>query len=329
MKKENFFDILKKMQEEWYFKINQEGINLKQEHYGLYEKNNKYIIRNNMKDFKKFQKLIENRNEAIKIINYVLTKLEQENIEENEIKIYKNSYASLTNLNGEACIVYMDEKNKGIYYLLQVKQKVDYKMNYQVMECYAGIVKSLKDNRNIPLLIPCVLYIGDAKWDAYTKIEDGQPNFSCKNSNGKVLTLGSYILVDYRHMSNSQLMRINGITPKIIALQNSNGKKKLLNTLKMIDESKLTKEEIELLNEYIYMEMCERSDNKKALKVLEWLMNKEDEMGLVDIFNMQILKEIKKAKKEEKEEIAIKMKENNISDEMIKKITGINMKNVN
>lgn len=51
-------------------------------------------------------------------------------------------------------------------------------------------------------------------------------------------------------------------------------------------------------------------------------------MGLVDIFNMQILKEIKRAKKEEKEEIAIKMKENNISDEMIKKITGINMKNV-
>ena len=44
MKKENFFDILKKMQEEWYFKINQKGINLKQEHYGLYEKNNKYII---------------------------------------------------------------------------------------------------------------------------------------------------------------------------------------------------------------------------------------------------------------------------------------------
>ena len=74
--------------------------------------------------------------------------------------------------------------------------------------------------------------------------------------------------------------------------------------------------------------MCERSDNKKALKVLEWLMNKEAEMGLVDIFNMQILKEIKRAKKEEKEEIAIKMKENNISDEMIKKITGINMKNV-
>ena len=68
MKKENFFDILKKMQEEWYFKINQKGINLKQEHYGLYEKNNKYIIRNNMKDFKKFQKLIENRNEAIKIV---------------------------------------------------------------------------------------------------------------------------------------------------------------------------------------------------------------------------------------------------------------------
>ena len=80
--------------------------------------------------------------------------------------------------------------------------------------------------------------------------------------------------------------------------------------------------------QYIYMEMCERSDNKKALKVLEWLMNKEAEMGLVDIFNMQILKEIKRAKKEEKEEIAIKMKENNISDEMIKKITGINMKNV-
>ena len=108
-------------------------------------------------------------NQAIK------TKLKAEEIEK-----YTSSFVNKIFENREADIVYK-YKNKNIFFLIEHQTKIDYSMQYRILEYEIEIMKSAIDIRKVknkeyklPLVIPIVLYTGKKKWDAKRYLEESQ-----------------------------------------------------------------------------------------------------------------------------------------------------------
>lgn len=273
-----------------------------------------------------FQPVIENKKEATNIINEVLKILNENQLKNEEIKIVKNNYTSLKNLDGEACVLFQNIKFEKIYYLIQIINKIDYNMPLNIIECYYQNVRRLlkeKDNFNkISLIIPCIIYIGKDDWRAKRSIEEEENNFKCFEIPEKKMNLGKYILIEGNKIKDEKLVEMNGILPKLIVLERTKKFEKLMKVVNVIDSLELKKEDKNLINEYLYYKLCESCGKRSADIKIKRIKEVEKNLNFVDIINMQIYKEKKKAKIEERNLIEQRMRENGINENMIKKIVG-------
>lgn len=273
-----------------------------------------------------FQPVIENKKEATNIINEVLKILNENQLKNEEIKIVKNNYTSLKNLDGEACVLFQNIKFENIYYLIQIINKIDYNMPLNIIECYYQNVRRLlkeKDNFNkIPLIIPCIIYIGKDDWKAKRSIEEEENNFKCFEIPEKKMNLGKYILIETNKIKDEKLVEMKGIFPKLLVIERTKKFEKLMKIVNVIDSLELKKEDKNLINEYLYYKLCESCGKRSADTKIKRIKEVEKNLNFVDIINMQIYKEKKEAKIEEKNLIEQRMRENGINENMIKKIVG-------
>lgn len=273
-----------------------------------------------------FQTVIENKKEAINVINEALKILNENQLKNEEIKIVKNNYTSLKNLDGEACVLFQNTELKNIYYIIQIINKIDYKMSINIIECYYQTVRRLmikeKCENKIPLIIPCIIYIGKEKWNAKRNIEEDGKQYKCFDLPAKKMNLGKYILMETNKIKDQELIKMNGILPKLVVIERAYKIENLMNIVNFIDFRKFGKDERNIINEYIFFKLCESYGKKRADIELEKLKKEEENLNFVDIINMQIYKEKKKARIEERKRIEKRMRENGISENIIKKIIG-------
>lgn len=273
-----------------------------------------------------FQPVIENKKEATNIINEVLKILNENQLKNEEIKIVKNNYTSLKNLDGEACVLFQNIKFEKIYYLIQIINKIDYNMPLNIIECYYQNVRRLlkeKDNFNkISLIIPCIIYIGKDDWRAKRSIEEEENNFKCFEIPEKKMNLGKYILIETNKIKDEKLVEMKGIFPKLLVVERTKKFENLMKIVNVIDSLELKKEDKNLINEYLYYKLCESCGKRSADTKIKRIKEVEKNLNFVDIINMQIYKEKKEAKIEEKNLIEQRMRENGINENMIKKIVG-------
>ena len=273
-----------------------------------------------------FQPVIENKKEATNIINEVLKILNENQLKNEEIKIVKNNYTSLKNLDGEACVLFQNIKFENIYYLIQIINKIDYNMPLNIIECYYQNVRRLlkdKENSNkIPLIIPCIIYIGKEDWKAKRSIEEDRNNFKCFEIPEKKMNLGKYILIETNKIKDEKLVEMKGIFPKLLVVERTKKFENLMKIVNVIDSLELKKEDKNLINEYLYYKLCESCGKRSADIKIKRIKEVEKNLNFVDIINMQIYKEKKKAKIEERNLIEQRMGENGINENMIKKIVG-------
>ena len=90
----------------------------------------------------------------------------------------------------------------------------------------------------------------------------------------------------------------------------------------VIDYIKLEKKDTNIINEYLYYKLCESCGKRSADIKIKRMKEVEKNLNFVDIINMQIYKEKKKAKIEERNLIEQRMRKNGINENMIKKIVG-------
>lgn len=273
-----------------------------------------------------FQTVIENKKEAINVINEALKILNENQLKNEEIKIIKNNYTSLKNLDGEACVLFQNTELKNIYYIIQIINKIDYKMSINIIECYYQTVRRLmikeKCENKIPLIIPCIIYIGKEKWNAKRNIEEDGKQYKCFDLPAKKMNLGKYILMETNKIKDQELIKMNGILPKLVVIERAYKIENLMNIVNFIDFRKFGKDERNIINEYIFFKLSESYGKKRADIELEKLKKEEENLNFVDIINMQIYKEKKKARIEERKRIEKRMRENGISENIIKKIIG-------
>ena len=332
---------------------------VKQRNCGLSDIHQDYKLEDNgdkkrkqgQKHDKLFREILSRKREIVKLINkYVKPK---QDIDEKEIEKYDTKF--ITNLyeKREADIVYK-LKGKEVFFLIEHQTKVDKLMAYRILEYSLEIIrtrmKSIKgkiEKVGIPKVIPLVIYTGQSKWTAKNKLEEVQVEF--EHFNGVDVITG-YNLIDIRNeeeaikegtaVARMSVIERKNDTQDIIEMvkristhiKDKDEKQEFAKEIKYLLSDKLTKEEIEKIEEILieregeeamlHAQMVIRRDFEKAKEEgrREGMLHAQEVMRR-DFKNAQ-----EKMKKEELERL-IKMAKSfikeNVSVNVVEKITGL------
>ena len=118
----------------------------------------------------------------------------------------------------------------------------------------------------------------EGKWKIPQSLEDVQ----VKLPNMNLPSIGSYKLIDINTYSDDDLIKAKGALPKMLLMEKStkniNKVKEIMNKM---EETKLTKEETELLSIYITNVVREK-DNRLADELLEKINKEREEENMGD-----------------------------------------------
>ena len=270
----------------------------------LNEAQKEYLYINNAHD-KIFRKVLDNKNDAVQIINRVLKK--EDRITKEEIEKYKSSYVSSNLKNSEADIVYKI-KNKDVFFLIEHQTKIDYEMPYRILKYEIDIIESTLENRKYktkkykyPIVIPIVLYTGKRKWNAKIDLREAQ----LKWKDYKVMELSRYNILDINKIQNDELLKQKDIISKLMIIEKSKTKNEfkenLIKILKELEDNKekYEKEERELLLKSIRAIVSENIQNKETKEILKKIDIREDEeiMQVVEMLRKEMNKDRARARK--------------------------------
>ena len=172
-------------------------------------------------------------------------------IKSSQIEQYKSSFVTKDYKNRESDIVYKDNINKGIYYLIEHQSKQDKMMPMRIAEYSIEIIKEALDftKRNkkyeIPRVITIVLYTGESKWQVSQTLEAIQVKLPEIESQ----SVGSYNIVDINTYSDDELLKAKGTLPKMLLMEKNI--KNLTDEAKKIEDCNFTEEERERISIYI------------------------------------------------------------------------------
>jgi predicted transposase/invertase (TIGR01784 family) len=201
----------------------------------LNDQEEEYQYINNSHD-KIFRKSLENKKDAIRVINSFL-KLESQ-IKEEDIEKYNSSYITDKLKNSEADIVYKI-KDKDIFFLIEHQSKIDYSMAYRILKYEISIIDSVlietkekykNKNYRYPVVIPIVLYTGAQEWNAELNFKNIQSEF--KNFEG--IELARYSIFDINKLDNKELLKEENIISKLIVLEKSKTREQFIENVEKI-----------------------------------------------------------------------------------------------
>ena len=193
--------------------------------------------------------MLANSQEAANLINLALKK--EDLIKSSQIEQYKSSFVTKDYKNRESDIVYKDNINKGIYYLIEHQSKQDKMMPMRIAEYSIEIIKEALDfaKRNkkyeIPRVIAIVLYTGESKWQVSQTLEEIQ----AKIEGIEATSVGSYSIVDINTYTDEELLKAKGALPKMLLMEKNI--KNLTDEAKKIEDCNFTEEERERISIYI------------------------------------------------------------------------------
>ena len=222
-------------------------------------------------------------------------------------------------------------------------------LEYEVAIIRSAIDKSKIKNKSykIPLVMPIVLYTGKQKWNANKYLEKSQEKIQGLN-----IKIGNYSLVDINNYTEKELLEDNTFISKMMLIEKSKNTEEIAETLEKII-NKTQKEDKELLKSIIEIFLEEKIGIQKSTELIRKLESESDSMlAIVDMIRkenqMYIDMGRKEGKKEGKKlgkiegkregektgkmqklkEIVSNMIEENLSNEIIMKVTGINPKEI-
>ena len=187
--------------------------------------------------------------------------------------------------------------------------------------------------------MPIVLYTGKQKWNANKYLEKSQEKIQGLN-----IKIGNYSLVDINNYTEKELLEDNTFISKMMLIEKSKNTEEIAETLEKII-NRIQKEDKELLKSIIEIFLEEKIGIQKSTELIRKLESESDSMlAIVDMIRkenqMYIDMGRKEGKKEGKKEgektgkmqklkeIVLNMIEENLSNEIIMKVTGISPKEI-
>ena len=141
------------------------------------------------------EKLIEDKQEVSKIINDYL-KISICDINTNNLEIIEKSKNQI-NIKSQIFKI----KEKEIYFLIKIEKNPNYNIPYTIFEESMELIKSIKQKhqKEMPTVIPIIMYIGNQKWNIKQKNKIRYTKFEENN-----IELG-YNIIDFNLYSTKEL----------------------------------------------------------------------------------------------------------------------------
>lgn len=278
--------------------------------------------------------MLDNKSDTVKFINKVLkTKLKEDDIEK-----YNSSFVNKIFQNQEADIVYKI-KNKNIFFLIEQQTKIDYSMPYRILEYQLEIIKSAIDieklknkSYKIPQVYPIVLYTGKRKWNAKKFLEDCQEKLEGIN-----MKISNYYIVDVNDFTEEELLNEDTLISKVMLLEKAKNSEEIEYFLKkIIPKIKNKDKDKEVINRIISIILSTKLDKNKIDELIKELKGDDEKMlAVMEMLEKENQMYINIGKKERKKRAGKKsgrketisalvknMLKENLSIELISKITG-------
>ncbi len=296
------------------------------------EENETYKILRNINDKdnphdKSMKMILSNKAEAVNVINEMLKLSDKFKIKVEDIEICENEFVTLDYKTRQSDIIYKN-KEKRIYFLIENQSKIDKTMPFRIAEYSIEIMrKSMLESskKEIPLVVPIVIYTGKAKWNVSQDIINSQVKLEGYSNLG----IGNYKLLDVHNYSEKDLIEMPGVLPKILLLEKTNTITEIENIYKKIEKIKLKGSELEILNVYTLNVSKKKLGKETTEKILEKLNKESEEKSMLeDVIDEAIERGrasgIKTGKNETIKTIILNMIRRDFDDETIKTCTGIN-----
>lgn len=296
---------------------------------GLNDISEEYHYINNSHD-KIFRKALEDKNNAIKIINRIL---KEDKVSMDEIEKYNSSYISSKLANSEADIVYKII-NQDMFFLIEHQTKIDYSMPYRILKYELEIIESVLIDKNYknkkykyPIVIPIVLYTGNKKWNA--KLDLRKVQLKWKNYEGQEFS--RYNILDINEFNNEELLKEDSLISKIMIIEKSKTERELEENLeKIIDimnknEKIYTQKQKEFLMTIMQFVLKQKIGDKKIKELVKKLENggKGKMLAVLDMIDRENKRIMREAKREGKKEVAKKLLDKKMSFKDIEEVTGL------
>ena len=211
-------------------------------------------------------------------------------------------------------------------------------MPFRLLEYEVAIIRSAVDKSKIknksykiPLVIPIVLYTGKQKWNANKYLEKSQEKIQGLN-----IKIGNYSLVDINNYTEKELLEDNTFISKMMLIEKSKNTEEIAETLEKII-NRIQKEDKDLLKSIIEIFLEEKIGIQKSTELIKKLESESDSMlAIVDMIRKENQMYIDIGKKEGEKtgkmqklkEIVLNMIKENLSNEIIMKVTGISSKEI-
>lgn len=155
------------------------------------------------------EKLIEDKQEVSKIINDYL-KISICDINTNNLEIIEKSKNQI-NIKSQIFKI----KEKEIYFLIKIEKNPNYNIPFTIFEESMELIKSIKQKhqKEMPTVIPIIMYIGNQKWNIKQKNKIRYTKFEENN-----IELG-YNIIDFNLYSTKELKNKKSKINKYIILK--------------------------------------------------------------------------------------------------------------
>lgn len=127
------------------------------------------------------------------------------------------------------------------FFLLELQSSVDYKMPYRLLEYMFEIWRRFEKKDKLPIIIPCVVYTGQAKWNVgdFRSLFDGDERLK------KYIPNFEYILIDVNRYSDEELLNIANLISSVFFVNKTKGGNDSIKRLEAVVEnvSKISQEQ--------------------------------------------------------------------------------------
>ena len=245
---------------------------------------------------KLFRKILNDKNEVAKLINMELEpekELKEKDLEQYETKYIINKYEERV-----ADVVYK-LKDEEIFFLIEHQTKVDRNMMFRILEYTVGIIRSRKIARGKEVkvrVIPIVIYAGIQKWRTEIAFEDMQPEFRHKKGSSSIF---KYNLVDIRDVDEA--VKVGTAIARISVIERLNSTEEIIETIKKFAKVMKDKNERQELAEEIKYLLSDRLTKEEIENIEEILIEREGEDAMLHA-QMVIRRDFERAKEEGRKE---------------------------
>lgn len=249
---------------------------------------------------KLFKDILNDKDEFYKFINEYI-KCNKNILKPEDIEKVTTSFITPIFKNKESDILYK-EINQEKYYLVEHQSTIDESMSFRMLNYCINVLNDVTEkyklknkSYKLPKIIPIVLYTGDKKWNAVTKLTDKQENVS---SDGTLIEL-QYKVIDINDIDEEKLLEMNTSLAYAMLIEKNRGKEKLINILNKIALKCNTEEKAIKMKRVIKYILEPVLGEKETQDMLEKFtrMGGEEIMTAIDCLIRDIEEEKKEARK--------------------------------